>query len=359
MRPKEISSEHMLDLYTDFLLCSFSKTTATGMASMLNDTVSHDQITRFLSEKEYGGKDLWKQVKPVIRKIETEYGCLIGDDTIQEKPYTDENDIVAWHFDHTKGRSVKGVNIVNCAYTNGKETLPLDFAVVKKTEKYVDEKTGKQKRRSLITKNEIFRNMFDAAIKNAVKFRYVLVDVWFGSVENMKHIHDTGKYFVLPLKENRLIALSREDKLNGRFQAISSMETETNHTRDIYIQGFEFPVKLAVQVFTNKDGSTGRLRLVTNDLTLDYSGMTRIYQKRWKVEEFHKSIKSNAGLSESPTQTVRTQSNHFFASICAYVKLECLKWKRGKNHFALKSELYLQAIQNAFFELRKLQGKAV
>jgi hypothetical protein len=88
------------------------------------------------------------------------------------------------------------------------------------------------------------------------------------------------------------------------------VETKANQTRDIYIQGFEFPVKLAVHVFTNKDGSTGRLRLVTNDPTLDYAGMTRIYQKRWEVEEFHKSIKSNAGLSESPTQTVRTQSNH-------------------------------------------------
>jgi hypothetical protein len=66
MRLKEISSETLLDLYADFLLCSFSKTTATGMASILNDAVSHDQVTRFLSEKEYGGKDLWKQVKPLI-----------------------------------------------------------------------------------------------------------------------------------------------------------------------------------------------------------------------------------------------------------------------------------------------------
>jgi hypothetical protein len=45
-----------------------------------------------------------------VREIEQEDGVLIFDDTIQEKPYPDENELVCWHFDHTKGRSVKGVN---------------------------------------------------------------------------------------------------------------------------------------------------------------------------------------------------------------------------------------------------------
>lgn len=33
-----------------------------------------------------------------------------------------------------------------------------------------------------------------------------------------------------------------------------------------------------------------------------------------KVEEYHKSLKSNASLAKSPTKTIRTQSNHCFAS---------------------------------------------
>jgi hypothetical protein len=28
---------------------------------------------------------------------------LILDDSIAEKPYTDENDIICWHYDHTQG----------------------------------------------------------------------------------------------------------------------------------------------------------------------------------------------------------------------------------------------------------------
>jgi hypothetical protein len=60
-------------------------------------------------------------------------------------------------------------------------------------------------------------------------------------------------------------------------------------------------------------------------------------------------------LEKSPTQTVVTQTNHFFAALCSYIKLELLKGDTKLNHFALKSKLYLRAIQSAFATLRELQ----
>ncbi|APS43673.1 hypothetical protein AVI51_12145 [Piscirickettsia salmonis] len=50
------------------------------------------------------------------------------------------------------------------------------------------------------------------------------------------------------------------------------------------------------------------LTLITNDLETDGDGLYKIYQKRWKIEEYHKSIKQNASLAKSPTKTVRSQS---------------------------------------------------
>jgi hypothetical protein len=55
----------------------------------------------------YTSKDLWGEVKATVRQIEQEDGCLIFDDTIQEKAWTDENEIMCWHYDHCKGRSLK------------------------------------------------------------------------------------------------------------------------------------------------------------------------------------------------------------------------------------------------------------
>ena len=65
----------------------------------------------------------------------------------------------------------------------------------------------------------------------------------------------------------------------------------------------------------DEDGSEGVLYLVNSDLALDYERMSTIYQRRWKVEEYHKSLKSNASLARSLAKTIRTQSNHVFASL--------------------------------------------
>ena len=98
----------IFDLYTDYLQTSFGFTTATGLSQLLEGDLSHDQITRFLSEKDYSSEDLWKSVKKDVRKIEADDGVLIFDDTVQEKPHSKENNLISWHFDHTVNRSVKG-----------------------------------------------------------------------------------------------------------------------------------------------------------------------------------------------------------------------------------------------------------
>ncbi|QNR81703.1 hypothetical protein [Piscirickettsia salmonis] len=111
-------------------------------------------------------------------------------------------------------------------------------------------------------------------------------------------------------------------------------------------------MRLMKKIFTNEDGSTGHLYLITNDLETDGDGLYKIYQKRWKIEEYHKSIKQNASLAKSPTKTVRSQCNHIFASIVAFCKLETLSVKVQLNHFALKYKLLVRSNQIAFEELR-------
>ena len=172
-------------------------------------------------EAEYTSKELWHQVKSVVRTIEREDGVLIFDDTIQQKPYTDENELICWHFDHSINR---------------------------------------------------------------------------------------------------------------------------------------FPVLLHRRVFTNKDDSTGILYLACSDLDQHGDALETIYQKRWEVEVFHKTLKSHAALAKSPTKRVRTQSNHVFMVIYAAFSLEWLRIKQRMNPFALRSKLYLKAIRHAFEELQKLKA---
>ena len=205
--------KQMLDIYSDYLLASFSYTTATGLSRLMNDEISHDQVSRFLSSEMRTSKDLWHLVKPYQRKIQSSSGVLIIDDSIEEKPFTDENEIICWHWDHSKGRSVKGINFISTMYQNGGVSLPIDFRLVEKTEKYIDKKTGREKRRSKVSKNELAREMIKQVIKNQVEFQFILFDVWFGSKENLVFIKQEMKRdFICPLKRNRKVALSFKDR---------------------------------------------------------------------------------------------------------------------------------------------------
>ena len=365
MRGDNMLNQQILDLYTDYLIASTSHTTATGLAELLGDGYSHDKITRFLNQETYTPKRYWQLIKPTVRRIEHDDGVLDVDDTIEEKPYTDENDIVCWHFDHTRHSHVKGINILNFMYhrvfDDGTDcSLPLAYEIIAKTETYVDKKTGKTKRRSPVTKNALLRGRLKIlAITNRVKFRYVLWDSWYSSADNLKFVkHTLHKDVICALKANRKIALSADAKQAGQFVTVSALDMAPGTARLVYLKGVDFPVMLAKQVFTNQDGSTGVLYLISTDTALSYTDITTLYKRRWKVETFHKSLKQNASLSKSPTKVERTQRNHIFAAMLAFVKLEQLKLQTSLNHFALKHRLYIKALQACLRELRQVKEHA-
>jgi len=351
-----MNKNELLDIYSEYLISSFGQTTGTGLAGLLGGSISHDQVQRLLSKEQFSSADLWGIVKPYVRQIQQADGVIIVDDSIAEKPYTDENEIICWHYDHSQDRHVKGINFMTSLYHAGGYSLPVGFSIVAKTEYYTDMKTGKRKRRSPISKNEYYRELLRAVIRNQIPFKYVLSDVWYSAADNMMFIkHDLKKDFVMPLKANRKVALSEQAKRDGQWVRIDSLTFEPNTTQEIYLESVDFPLLLLKQVFANEDGSTGILYLVSSDMSLTFEDITTIYRKRWNVEPYHKSLKQNASLEKSPTHTVTTQSNHLFASLCAYIKLEWLRRATKLYHFALKSKLYITALHSAFESLRQFQ----
>jgi hypothetical protein len=347
----------LLEIYTDYLMSSFSYTTATGLSILSDGKIGHDKVTRFLSSEDFTSVNLWRLIKPTVREIQSEEGVIIIDDTIEEKPSTNENEIICWHYDHSKGRSVKGVNIISAIYYSNGFRIPVSFDLVRKTKTVIDKKTQKEKRISEKTKNEQYREMLRVCVKNNIKFKYVLNDVWYASSENMMLVkEELKKDFIMPIKTNRKIALSKKDKLSGKYVTVNTLELKENQQQEIYLEGVSFQLLLIKQVFKNADGTEGVLYLVSSDLTKTYEQITSIYHKRWKVEEYHKSLKQHVCLCKSPTKRVRTQSNHIFASIYAFFKLEYLSLKTELNPTALRTKFYVSANRAAFNELENLKA---
>jgi hypothetical protein len=352
----------LLDLYPDYLLASFSLTPATGLARMLDQQYSHDRVPRFLSTETYAQKTYWQHIKPHVRRIEDDESVVILDDTIEEKPYTDENALVCWHYDHTTQRNVKGINLLNFLYhrvwDDGREcSLPLAYELVPKTTVVIAPKTQKTKRKSPVTQNQVLRDRLQILVTtNHVRFRYVLWDSWFSSKENMMFVkHTLHKEFVGVIKANRTVALSEADKRAGQFVTVASRDLKPQTSRLVYLKGVDFPVLLTKQVFTNKDGSLGGWYLVTSDTALTAAQIIDLSHRRGKVECFHESLKQQVSLEKSPTKVERTQRTHIFAVMVAFIKLEQLRFQTPVNHWALKQRLYLKALKTSFAELQHLK----
>ena len=216
--------------------------------------------------KTYGYKS-----KETVRKVEREDGVLIFDDTIQEKPYTDENEIMCWHYDHSKGRAVQGFNLLNCLYHVEDISIPVAFELIKKPIEYSDLKTRKRKRASLVTKNELMREMIQVCVHNKLLFRFVLFDTWFSSKE--KHAlhqrnHPKGFYLRTQIQSPGCGERSRGSSKNVSL-GLKICHGQKGTTFMGWLKEVPFPVKLVRQIYENKDGSTGILYLACSDTTMN------------------------------------------------------------------------------------------
>lgn len=335
------------DLYSDYLIINQGQATMTDLSKLLEEKYSHDKFTRSLSEKTLSSASLWQIMKPHVKAINNSSGILILDDTVEEKPYMSENNLIRWHYDHVNGRSVKGINQLTALYHNEGMSFPICYKMIEKTLQVHDAKKNKDKWVSAVSKQEHFRNLVSQSIANGLIIKYILSDKWFSCVTNFEHIHMLGQHFIMPLKNNRMIALSKEAQQKGEYQPIGELVIEENQTLQIWLEKMDFPLLLTKQVFKNEE-TEGLLYLVTNDLMADTQEIKIQYQKRWNVETFYKSVKSNLGYANSPTHTVTTQTNHLVLAMVAFVKLELLKTSTKQNHFAMKRLLGINANKQAW-----------
>ena len=354
--------KNLSEIYINFLLSSFGKIEMTKLSEILGENYTHDTFTKklLLNDEIETDKELWNEVKPILRKYENEEsGCLIIDDTLLAKPYSKINEVIHLHYDHTIYRNAKGIMMLNFHYTDASGiSLPVGYEIVTKTEDVYDEKKKKRVKKSKFTKNEIMRDKLEILnFYNGLKYRYVLFDKWFASVENLVYINDVlKKKFVCPLKKNRKVALSYEDKINGNYVSISDVDTGACSSRLVYIKGYKNALKITKQV--SKDGNDDEsiyLYLITNDIDLTTNKILEIYKRRWKIEEYHKSLKQNLKIEHSPTKVEVSQLNHIFLCTCGFIRLEYLRLNSGLNHFAIKERIYIQALSTAYKEVERLQ----
>jgi hypothetical protein len=362
----------LLDLYTDFLVTSPNIVSSLLLSKIVNNAHSHDSITRMLAQAELEQKEFWRLIKPSIRQIEQEDGVICIDDTIENKPHSDENELICWHFDHTKGTSVKGINIVTFTYNvaDGDSVLktPVAWELVKKdkfvtiTEKIDHKFVEREVRRSSVSKiAQVKERLRSLTFQNHLKWKYATFDSWYSSADLITYIiKNLKKQLVCAIKDNRTVCFdTKKSKKEQVWTQVSQLNIEPNKAYSVHLKGIAFELLLVKKVYKNLDGSVGQQYLICTDTSQNADQIGAIYTKRWSSEDLHRSLKQNTALEKMPAKMESSQANHIFASMLAQVKLECLKKATKLNHYALKRQILIQALKTAWEEIDKIKMEAL
>lgn len=150
---------------------------------------AHDALTRLLTRFQPDPTPLWLEAQALIDRSQ---GLLINDDTTLDKPYAQKIGLVHRHWSGKHRRPVKGINLVTLVWSDGTNAVPCDYRLFDAPN-------------DALTKNEHFRSMLQSAKHRGFTPRYVCMDSWYSSLENLKFIRALNWQWLTRLKENRLV----------------------------------------------------------------------------------------------------------------------------------------------------------
>jgi hypothetical protein len=347
-----MSDVSIRNVYVDYLLSARGHISATDLSEVIDNEYSHDQISRMLYRAHIDDRKLYMQGKRFLKAIKAEgKKVLVVDDSIQAKPHSQVNGLVAYHYDHSEQCYIKGINFISALWADERYSIPLSMKVVVK-ELVWNNKKQQEVWKTIKTKNESFREMIQKLTRSG-EVDYVLADSWYGSKENMELITRKCKtHFVLALKSNRLAARNLKDAEKGLYKPLEDLRLGKCAVK-LYLKELDFPVLIVKKVFKNEDGSSGALYLACSDLQLSYGEIFTIYKRRWKVEEYHKSLKSNCSLAKCQASSHTAQQSHFYLAAFAFIQLEKAKVAKGKNHFGLIHDINILTTKYGLSAVKK------
>lgn len=276
-------------------------------------TMAHDAVSRWLASFRSTPSELWNHVRNLVSP---KTGYLVCDDTLLDKRYSRTNELAKVQYSGDAHGLVNGISIVNLLWTDGEQMIPVDYRIY-------------QKEHDDRTKNDHFLDMLNKAVQRGFFPRYVLMDSWYSSIENLKHIRNKGWKFICNLKPNRIVSRNRIPC------SLSDLVLANTQVSKVWLKGFG---DVLVCKVVAKDGDV--TYLATNDLTLmDYDDYTSHFQQRWDVEEFHRGIKQTTGIEHCYSTLANSQKTHIFVSFVAFVRLEAVRLKKHISWYEQKAEI--------------------
>lgn len=312
--------------YCQFLLSSQINYTLTYFAAHVKDW-SHDMINRYLRGDRIPPRLVWEQIQRDLLPSPT--GYLVYDDTVLDKQYSSEIELVRRQYSGNTKTVIKGIGVVTCVYVNPDcdRFWIIDYRI------YHPDGDGKTKLQHV---HEMLRN---AAYAKHLPFQAVLMDTWYAAKWVLLEIERMQKQYYCPVRANRQINESGQPKDYHRVDALSWTATEQQGGKLVHLKGF--PNGHQVKLFRLPLSTERTDYIVTNDRTQDeVKAVQEVCGFRWNVEEFHRETKQLTGIEACQCRKERIQRNHIGCAILVWIRLKHVAYQLGQTVYHMKHSLF-------------------
>ena len=281
------------DLYCSFLEVTSDRYSALALSAVVPPyaELSHDSISRWLSDERVQPKDLWAVAK---KEVAGKPGILVFDDVVIDKSRSGKTELVNWQYAGSKHDITKGIGVVNALWQTSKEDyLPMDYRIWNPPE------DGK-------TKNDHFQDMLSSTKARDLHPEMVVADSWYSSLKNLKSVRSHGWDWVMGLRSNRLV--------NKPHVQINTLNIP-DEGLVVHLKGYGW-IKLFR--FVTKNGRTDFIG--TSKFDLSKTQVKEYFERRWSVEVLHRELKQTCGFNRCMANTGRAQRNHIGLSLLTWMR---------------------------------------
>ncbi len=280
------------DLYCAFLQVTSQRYSALSLAEVSPITLSHDAVSRWLTDTKCQPKDIWEAAKGEILSSNND-GVIIADETVIDKSRSDKIELTSWLYSGTEHDIVKGIGLLNFLWQNSREeAIPMDYRI------YQPPEDGK-------TKNDHFREMLKLAKDRGLNPMAIVADSWFSSLDNVKLIRSLGWAWVMGLRKNRIV---------NRGVPLEHLMIPKEGLK-VHLRGYGW---IMVYRFAAKNGRTDYIGTNLENSTREK--VDNLVKRRWSIEVFHRELKQTCGLENCQSRAGRAQRNHIGFSILAWIR---------------------------------------
>jgi hypothetical protein len=297
----------------------------TNLAEHL-ETISHDAINYYLKREKLTPRLLWDNVKDVVEADDN--GYIIFDDSVLDKRYSEEIEIVRRQYSGNEHGVLKGIGVVSCVYVNPtiERFWVIDYRIFNPD---VDGKTKIDHVKDML-QNLVYHKL--------LPFDTVLMDTWYAVQSLMLYIDSLEKIYYCPLKNNRLVDDTFAKEKYKRIELLEWSPEELECGKIIKIKGF--PAQKKVKLFRVTVSTNRTDYIATNDLSQSSTDVVQeVCKIRWKIEEFHREIKQLTGIESCQCRKARLQRNHIACAMLVWIRLKNLAYATGQTAYQIKHNL--------------------